>query len=304
MRTTSICAVALSLATALPAAALPALPPLPTLPAASDVAAPGGGEGPALARSVAIFVVSGEQVGTPISELYAAARRGIEADTALEVAPFEVFPPSMREESIRRCAGDGGCFARAVRDAGVDVDLLLLVSADRLGEGILLGLRLVDLHKKAGEDANIAAVGEQLPEGVSLLRAMKDYLEPVFPKALWGQVASLKIEVDQANAEVLVGQKTCVSPCRFDRLLPGDYDVLVRKKGYQDYKKSVSLQSRHDETLTVSLTEESGSIFASPFFWGATGAVVAAAAVTTVLIVTSNSGPFVICIAKDQALCK
>lgn len=273
-------------------------------PALAADAPAAAAEGPTLARSVAIFVVSGEQVGTPISELYAAARRGIEADTALEVAPFEVFPPSMREESIRRCAGDGGCFARAVRDAGVDVDLLLLVSADRLGEGILLGLRLVDLHKKPGEDANIAAVGEQLPEGVSLLRAMKDYLEPVFPKALWGQVASLKIEVDQANAEVLVGQKTCVSPCRFDRLLPGDYEVVVRKKGYQEFKKAISLQSRHDEAMTVSLTEESGSIFSSPFFWGATGAVVAAAAVTTVLIVTSNSGPFVICIAKEEALCR
>ena len=87
-------------------------------------------------------------------------------------------------------------------------------------------------------------------------------------------------------------------------LMPGDYEVVVRKKGYQEFKKAISLQSRHDEAMTVSLTEESGSIFSSPFFWGATGAVVAAAAVTTVLIVTSNSGPFVICIAKEEALCR
>src|SRR5687768_12609550 len=71
------------------------------------------------AQSIAIFVLSGEEVGTPISELYAAARRGIETETALEVAPLEVFPASVREAAIRQCAGDGRCFADRVRQAGV-----------------------------------------------------------------------------------------------------------------------------------------------------------------------------------------
>src|SRR5262249_7592279 len=135
----------------------------------------GGGGAPAdhtSPRSVAIFVLSGEALGTPISELYAAARRGIEAETALDVAPFEVFPAELRESVIRSCAGDGGCFAEKTRQAGVDADLLLLVSANRIGEGVLLGLRLVDLRNTSGKP-DIAAIGEQIPEGASVLRAMK-----------------------------------------------------------------------------------------------------------------------------------
>lgn len=256
------------------------------------------------ARSVAVFVLSGEEVGTPISELYGAARRGIESETALDVAPLEVFPASVREAAIRQCAGDGRCFAERVRQAGVDVDLLLLVSADRLDDGILLGLRLVDLRLAAeGKKPDLAAIGEQLPEGASLLRAMKDYLGGVFPKEIWGQVASLKIEVDQDNAEVLVGPRACVSPCKFDRMTPGQYDIVVRKAGYQEWRKSVTLASRQDETISATLIEEEGGLTSSPLFWGAIGLGAAAATTAAILLLRPKGGPYTICISKTEAEC-
>lgn len=253
-------------------------------------------------RSIAIFVLSGEKVGAQLTDVYAVVRQGIEAETALEVAPLEVFPSSVRDSAIRRCAGDGACFANTVRESGVAVDWLLLVSADRLGEGVLLGLRLVDLRlAAAGQPPNLAAVGEQLPEGTSLLRALKDYLEQVFPRDVWGEVASLKIEVEQPGAEVVVGPKTCVSPCAFERLAPDDYEVVVRKQGYLDYRKSVRLASRQDEVLNISLTEESSDLVSSPLFWGAVGLGAAAATVVTILLVTSAGGPTTICIGSAAA---
>lgn len=255
-------------------------------------------------KSVAVFVLSGEKVGAPMTDVYAVVRQGIEAETALEVAPLEVFPSTVRETAIRQCAGDGLCFAGKVREAGVQVDWLLLVSADRLGEGVLLGLRLIDLRlAAANKDPNVKTIGEQLPEGVSLLRAIKDYLEQVFPRDVWGQVASLKIEVDQPNAEVIVGSKTCVSPCSFARLAPGDYDVTVRKAGYIDFRKPLRLASRQDEVLNVALTEEEGDLLASPFFWGGIGLGAAAATVLTIVLATSGGGPTVICVTDDPAKC-
>jgi len=255
-------------------------------------------------KSIAVFILSGEKVGAPMTDVYAVVRQGIEAETALEVAPLEVFPSSVRDTAIRQCAGDGACFAGKVRDAGVEVDWLLLVSADRLGEGVLLGLRLIDMRlAAAGQTPNLAAVGEQLPEGTSLLRAIKDYQEQVFPRDVWGQVASLKIEVEQPNAEVLVGAKTCVSPCNFARLAPGPYEVTVRKAGYLDFHKTITLASRQDEVVNVALTEAGSDLVASPLFWGAVGLGAAAAAVVTVLLVTSSGGPTIICVTSEPANC-
>ncbi len=284
------------LAAAGPWLACAALLSLATAAAAQSPASPGP------PRSIAIFVLSGEKVGAQLTDVYAVVRQGIEAETALEVAPLEVFPSSVRDAAIRQCAGDGSCFATKVREAGVAVDWLLLVSADRLGEGVLLGLRLVDLRLAAsGQPPNLAAVGEQLPEGTSLLRAIKDYLEQVFPRDVWGEVASLKIEVEQPGAEVVVGPKTCVSPCNFDRLAPGEYDLVVRKQGYLDYRRAVRLESRQDEVLNVSLTEESTDLVSSPLFWGAIGLGAAAAGIVTVLLVTSAGGPTTICIGSVAA---
>jgi hypothetical protein len=310
LRTLAACArpaLALALSTALvgPAHAEPAR-------FAADAPGPAGLGAPAPApasadrpRSVAVFVLSGEQVGTPISELYAAARRGIEAETALEVAPFEVFPPSMRETAVRECAGNGACFAKKVREAAVEVDLLLLVSADRIGDGVLLGLRLVDLRVAArGGNPNLATVGEQLPEGISLIRAMRDYLAQVFPRDLWGQVASLRVEVDQPNAEVVVGAKTCVAPCALERLPPGDYELLVRKAGYIDHRAALTLASRQQEVVQVTLVGESGGLTSSPWFWGAIGVGVVGAAVTSILIATSAGGRQTICIGATIEDCK
>ena len=132
-------------------------------------------------RSIAIFVLSGEKVGAQLTDVYAVVRQGIEAETALEVAPLEVFPSSVRDSAIRRCAGDGACFANTVRESGVAVDWLLLVSADRLGEGVLLGLRLVDLRlAAAGQPPNLAAVGDKSPDGLlpSILDPNRSIPEP------------------------------------------------------------------------------------------------------------------------------
>jgi hypothetical protein len=103
---------------------------------------------------VLIFVLP-SAAGLSVSDAYDAARAAIEANTTLTVLPQDVFSPSAREAAVndfKKCAGNSQCFAGKVSEAGIpnaDKTLLLTISAGRLEEGALLGLRLVSMRSKA-----------------------------------------------------------------------------------------------------------------------------------------------------------
>lgn len=265
-------------------------------PAASSEATP---------RNVAILVLSAEQVGVRSFDVYASTREAIEEHTVLEVAPLDVFSDSMRAQTIRLCAGDGRCFANKLAASGVHVDLLLTVSADRLGESVLLGMRLVDTRRaRRGDAPDLATVGEGLPAGVSLLRAIRDQLPRVFGESIWGQIASLVVEADRPNAEVLVGEITCVSPCKLGRMRPGRYEVIVRKPGFVPWTASVLLEAGQVERRAVELRPEERSIFVSPWLWVAVAAGAAAASTAVYFAVRPADGPSEVCIAVREELCR
>src|SRR5688572_26209944 len=69
----------------------------------------------AATKTIAILLISGEEVGFGVSEIYANARRVIEANTALNVAPLDVISLDERAQVIRGCAGKASCFAERVR---------------------------------------------------------------------------------------------------------------------------------------------------------------------------------------------
>src|SRR5437016_1364028 len=94
--------------------------------AAPAPASPGSPGEVRSARTLGVLILMTPEVGLEISEVYAAAREAIEAETALDVAPPEVFA-ALPQSAYRECAGDGRCFARRVSEAGTDLDLLLLL---------------------------------------------------------------------------------------------------------------------------------------------------------------------------------
>src|SRR5262249_49975511 len=160
---------------------------------------------------IAVLLISGEEIGVAISEIYSNARSVIEANTALNVAPLDVISLDERAAAIRQCAGKGACFAERVKASASasNVGLLLTVSADRIEDGYLLGFRLVEVETAK----DIGAAGDEVPTGMSLLGAMEQQLPGVFPKEVWGQIASVAVDSDPPNAEVTIGSRSCVSPC-------------------------------------------------------------------------------------------
>lgn len=261
---------------------------------------------PPLPKSIAILVLSTESTGVPMSEIYGAARAVVEHNTVLEVASLEVFSAAVRAEAIRECAGDGRCFAMKLRRTGAMVDLLLTISADLLGDSLLLGLRLVDSRLTApGERPDIAAVGQELAADGSFLDELERSIPRVFPRSIWGQVATIAVSADVDNAEALIGERTCIVPCEINRLRPGSYDVLVRKSGAGDWRTSVELR-QGDTARVEAILQTPPSIAESPVFWGVLGAGVLAVAAGTVtfFLLRSDDPPGEICIAATEAQCR
>jgi PEGA domain-containing protein len=251
-------------------------------------------------RTVAILIISGEEIGVPLSEIYSNARRVIESSTALTVAPLDVISREERTEAIQKCAGDGACFAGKFRAIAANVGLLLTVSADRLDEGFLLGFRLVDVETQK----EIGAAGDEIPVGMSMIGAMENQLPSVFPASIWGQIATVSIESDPPGAEISVGGRSCVSPCELARMVPGRYDITIRKAGYAPYQGTVTLAAKDTAKVSQALKVPDSSIVASPLFWGIIAAVVVVGGAISFIALRPSDRTVNICIADRQSLCQ
>lgn len=258
---------------------------------------------PSLVRApgtIAILILSGAQSGFPLTEVYAATRRLLERHTALRVAPLEAIGFEERDAAIRECAGDAACFVGRVRAARDEVDLLLAVSVARSGSELLVGLRLIDTRR----GRQIGATGDDVPAGISLDEVLERRLADIVPDSVWDQVASLRVASDPSGAEALVDGRTCVTPCTLGRLAPGTYELLVRKSGRAPFRRRVWLDSGHLREVEVKLKKPGGgSVFESPWFWAAVGAVVVAGGVTSYVLLQEPEHESVLCFSNRVEEC-
>ncbi|MEO1228354.1 MAG: PEGA domain-containing protein [Myxococcota bacterium] len=284
-----------------------ATPPPPELASLGGGAVPAGTwtgalpqvtDAPAAYRTIAVLVLSGDKSGFPVSEVYGAARRPLERYTALRVAPLEAIGLEERDAAIRECAGNAACFVRRLRAARDDVDLLLTVSVDRPDEDLLLGLRLIETRGRRA----LAALGDEVPFGMSLEGALERRLPGVVPANVWGQVSSLEIQSAPSEAEVSVAGRICITPCTLERLLPGPYEVTLRKSGRLPWQDTVTLR-RGENRVDATLPVPERSFFASPWFWAGVGAVAIAGAAVTWAVLDQEDPPGVVCFAADRSLC-
>lgn len=247
------------------------------------------------APTAAIIVLAGEDSGFPLSETYARARAVIEANTALNVAPFDFLSIDERTDAIRRCAGDAACFADALRatSGGASVSFLLLISINRAGESSLLSFLLVDVEarRQLGVSAN------EMQFGISLGGAMEAELPKVFPATVWGQVSSVDVRTDPPGAEVSIAGRSCVSPCVLNRLAPGRQEVVIKKEGFDPWSGAVTLTARTPAQLSQKLNEQEHSLVSNPILWGIVGAVAVAGGVAAYFALRTTDRTVNICTA-------
>ena len=255
---------------------------------------------PPRVETVAVLILSGEESGIPLSEVYTAARSALERHTPLTVAPLDAIGLAVREAAVRECAGRASCFARRVRGQGAG--LLLTISVDRLGsseEGLLLGLRLVDVTA----EEEIGATGDEIPAGMSMVGAMEQQLPDVFPKTMWDQIGTLLVKTEPINAEVSLGGRSCASPCELKRMVPGTYEVSIRKSGYVEWRGPVTVRAQDTVTLSQTLEEPQTSIVRSPWLWGGVALAVNGVGVAAFLLAKPDDRLVNVCVARDPADC-
>lgn len=265
--------------------------------AAVDARRPQGRPRP---ESLAILILSGASSGYPLSEVYAATRRPLEAHTALRVAPLEAIGIDERDAAIRTCAGDASCFVRRLEAARSEVDLLLTVSLDRPDDSLLLGLRLIDTR----EAVQLGATGDEIPSGMALEGAVERRLPDIVPSTLWDQVAGVRVESDPPAAEATVAGRTCVTPCAFERLAPGMYTLVVRTSGLDPWRSELDLRPGQTPTVRARLESPDRPLYESPWLWVTVGAGLAAGIVAGALLVQRSDSGALLCISAQPEACE
>ncbi len=257
------------------------------------------GENPPSPETLAVLILSGPTSGYPLSDIYAATREVLERSTALRVAPLEAIGLDERQAAIRECAGDAACFVRRLRATRDDMHWLLAVSLDRPGEELLLGLRLIDTRT----ERQVGATGGEVPTGMALGAALGRLLPEVVPPSVWGQVSSLEIRSEPSAAEAQVAGRICVTPCSFDRVPPGRYQLRLRKAGRVDETREVSLVAGRAEQVSVRLAAPESSFWASPWLWAVVGVGVAGVVAGAYALGQEREPEQLVCFSRDRRAC-
>ena len=72
---------------------------------------------------------------------------------------------------------------------------------------------------------------------------------------------SISITTDPPGAEVcLDGSRTCITPCSFDRVSAGSYNLSIAKVGYKDFTKAISLGPGETKEYDIELVPLTGCI--------------------------------------------
>ena len=174
---------------------------------------------------------------------------------------------------------------------------------DRLGNDLALGLRLINIREALEGKDNERLVSEVIPNSSAPLRATTDLLPRVFRDAGWGQFAQLEVNVSQPDAEILVDDRICVSPCRLKRLQVGTHRVTVQKRGFVTWSKEINLAASSEKKITVSLeSASSGDHMQTILLWTGLGLGLVGAGITA-WVLTRPPGSIDVCIAADPAQC-
>jgi hypothetical protein len=257
---------------------------------AGDVRLDGlGGRGP---DRILVFVVRGNGVGTPVVAFQDVARKTLEQHTHSRVVSMEeafVRGGADLQKQLADCRGDDGCYARLA--GPVEANLLLVITASKLGDTEVAGARLLDLGM-------VTAIGnaiDPISPGQDLLSAVADRIRAAVPPSMWDPFGGLTVEVDQRGAEVYLNGKVAgVTPIgRIVGLLPGSYQIRAIKTGYVPATASAMVERGLDAKVALRLEpEETGGAW---WIWVVAGVAVAAGGAVALGVGLSSGGEPTFC---------
>ena len=251
--------------------------------------------------SVGVLVLVPEGSARSISEIYGATRRALETETVVRVAPLDVFSMDLRQDMVRTCAADPECFLRLVRRTRMTIDELLIVSLSSIGDVSLVAARWLSVggRREARSHAIEANPGGTLDE------AMQRVLPKVVPPGAWGYVASVDAVSDPPGAVATLRERSCVTPCRFGRLVPGDHDVSFALEGHRAAAVSTRASPKSPAVARVTLEPVATTEwYESPWVWVAVGVGLAGASVGAYFAADiGEPPPERVCIHPDTSRC-
>jgi hypothetical protein len=233
------------------------------------------------------------------SDVYDTARAILERETLLEIAPYDVFSESMRQDAVRTCANDPSCFLERFLATGTRIDLLLVATVAEVVREWRVGLRLID-----AKGSSLGQLGGECDRS-TLGPAMNDLLARLIPSTIWGQLGSIEVITDPPGARAELGAKSCFTPCRFDRIAPGEHAILFRREGFVAQRAAVNVKARDAAKVELALAPEvePSKWYEGPWLWIGIGIGVAAAGAGVGIYFLARDRPDDVCITGDPGDC-
>lgn len=254
-------------------------------------------------NSLAILVLPAPELGIATSEIYVTCRRAIEENSAFRVTSLDVFSQSLKQDVVRECAGNSQCFARKMRESRTDAEWLLTVALDKLGDEFAVGLRLIEIKSALEKREDETVVSEMVPQGTEPLRGLTELLPKVFAAHSWGRLGNIVVDAEPNNAEILINEDICVSPCKVRNLEAGVHRVVVSMPGYTTQTREISLSPGQTQRIKIQLEAKPDKTpLGQILLWTGVGIGVIGAGLTTWLL-TRESDIVEVCIAADEMQC-
>ena len=239
--------------------------------------------------ALAILVLVPPSFSPSATDLYDQARAALEAHTTFAIAPYDLFDDNLRRSAIGACANEPACFAALARRSGYEGQSLLVLSAAEVPDGPkLVAAKLISRR------------GELLGRSS---QPLSDGLTPLLAAALaehgWDRVGSLVVETIPPGAEVAVLGRSCVTPCRLDRLMPGETQVELRINGSTVRRDAITVSAGPPTRYTATLdVDKPTPFYATWWFWTATAVVAAGATTAAVVATRPDDGPDLVCLGR------
>jgi hypothetical protein len=251
---------------------------------------------------ILVFVLRGDGVKTPLLVLQERARQALEQHLNARVVSAEeafVGGGSEFQQKLAECRADDRCYARLV--GTVEANYLLVMTARKLGELVLLGARFLDLRAVRA----LGNAADPVPAGTDLPDAIEARIRAAIPPEMWDPFGRLHITSDLEGAEIAInGRLVGVTPLPpIGHLLPGIYR-LAAARGDARQEASARVVRGEEATATLVLTPPKVEETSNAWLWWVVAGVAVVGAGVGIAAIASGGGSPTFCSAVEKSLCK
>lgn len=211
-------------------------------------------------------------------ELFDAAARAAALRPGLETIPYdELLGDAARPlpSEVRECGADLRCAAAALRRAGADLGLRVLVN-----QAVDPPLLVTTLFDAGGAERDPESVVE-LERDRAVAPAAEHALASLFERAGFSLGGGLRIAVHPGDANLSLQGRPLDPAARIALVLaPGRYEIQAQREGYASGRAEAVVLSGQTVQIAIDLAPEAPASGGAPWLWIAlaAGAVVAGGA--------------------------